>query len=175
MHDPLEGDLLDRYLAGTLSPEEAERVRVFLDTDATRRGIMAGVRAWMRGEDLGGVPYDVTLSLRELAVQIDEQGEARSSSSFAEVVDREGVPLRLSDSRHPVALPPTIPGIRGAGQQPLRRGLFKGQPLRRVVRALFDELTSLAVALIERRDTELNATEIKRLRDLVERLDPEEK
>ena len=122
MHDPLEGDRLDRYLAGALDGAEAEQVRAALEANAGRRGVMAGVSAWMRGDDLGETPPAVETALEQLRGWMDRAG---------------AVPERPRG--------PTVGGMKGAWTLP--RGVFKAQPL---PRRLWSSAIAfaLAVALI---------------------------
>ncbi len=62
---------LDQYLADESDARDAERTRAFLNTTSGRRGVMAGTRAWLRGEDIAAVPYAVEQGLRELLARID--------------------------------------------------------------------------------------------------------
>lgn len=67
--------LIGRYLAGELSPEEAEQIRAYLDAHPGRRGVVAGVRAAVRREASSAMP-DPAVALGEFRVLL-QQLEAR--------------------------------------------------------------------------------------------------
>jgi ferric-dicitrate binding protein FerR (iron transport regulator) len=63
---PLE-DLIEPYLAGELSQEKAAEVKAYLEASPGRRGVMAGIRAAARGDDVAAPPSVDTMHAQLMA------------------------------------------------------------------------------------------------------------
>ena len=136
--------LIDRYLTGDLDAATAEQVRAYLDATPGRRGVMAGVRAAIRGETVGGHPKDASAARDALFARLD-------AAAF---------PLHHSDDteggRSPLGPQEGWPRRASGGVVP--------RTLRRIVSTVFDRLTGSAMAaLFGRKVTPLTTTEIQRL------------
>jgi len=90
-------ELIGHYLAGELSPQLTEQVRAVLEADPGRRGIVAGIRAAARGEDLS-MPLSV------------EAKEMLHRRLLAEIDGRVGDPMMLKPEHR--STPRIMPRVR---------------------------------------------------------------
>lgn len=81
MADQIPPTLLDAYLAGELSPDDAARVRAYLDEHPGRRGIVAGILASARSDTAEAMP-PLETSLAELLARL-ESAERSVAASFS--------------------------------------------------------------------------------------------
>jgi ferric-dicitrate binding protein FerR (iron transport regulator) len=84
----LSDDTLDRYFAGTLDHETAERVREYLQATPERRGIAAGVRAAIGAADVPGTITSLEAARDALFARLDtaERTEHRRPSRSSRTI-----------------------------------------------------------------------------------------
>lgn len=70
---PPSDELIEQFLAGELEPDVARHVREYLDATPSRRGIMAGIRASIRGETFARAP-ELDAALARFHTLVDRVG-----------------------------------------------------------------------------------------------------
>jgi ferric-dicitrate binding protein FerR (iron transport regulator) len=121
---PAEWLRLTRYLLGELDAEGCAEVEQWVAQKPVRAPVVALLRQAWRMPVRQEPPVDSTAALARVIGQIG-QGLAMTDSAANHPSLSGGVSAREQSAR------PALKGIGGLRTQPLRRGVFKAQPLRR--------------------------------------------